>query len=54
MKRAFIHTVLRRRSLIAAAAVNAAAQQVPADEQQALRARIEQRYDVVPLRAAWR
>src|SRR5439155_581115 len=26
-----------------------AAQQVPADEQQALRARIEQRYDVVPL-----
>ena len=34
---------------IAAAPVHAAAQQVPADEQQALRARIEQRYDVVPL-----
>ena len=34
---------------IAAATVHAAAQQVPADEQQALRARIEQRYDVVPL-----
>ena len=40
---------MRRRSLIAAAAVNATAQPVPADEQQALRARIEQRYDVVPL-----
>jgi hypothetical protein len=34
---------------IAAATVHAASQQVPADEQQALRARIEQRYDVVPL-----
>jgi hypothetical protein len=34
---------------IAAATVHAAAQQVSTDEQQALRARIEQRYDVVPL-----
>jgi hypothetical protein len=34
---------------IAAATVHAASQQVPADEQRALRARIEQRYDVVPL-----
>ena len=34
---------------IAPAPVHAATQQVPADEQQALRARIEQRYDVVPL-----
>jgi hypothetical protein len=34
---------------IAAATVHAAAQQVSADEQQSLRARIEQRYDVVPL-----
>ncbi len=49
MKRAFIHTVLAAAIVIAAAAVRAAAQPVPADEQQALRARIEQRYDVVPL-----
>jgi hypothetical protein len=34
---------------IAAATVHAASPQVPADEQQALRARIEQRYDIVPL-----
>ena len=34
---------------IAVATVHAAAQQVPADERPALRARIEQRYDVVPL-----
>src|SRR5436309_5912073 len=37
------------RGLLVAAANVDAAQQVPADEQQALRARIEQRYDVVPL-----
>jgi hypothetical protein len=49
MKRAFIHTVLAVAIVIAAAAVRAAAQPVPADEQQALRTRIEQRYDVVPL-----
>jgi len=51
MKRAFIHTALAATILIAAAAVHAAAQQVPAAEEalQALRARIEQRYDVVPL-----
>ena len=35
--------------LIAAPAVRASAQPVPSDEQQALRTRIEQRYDVVPL-----
>ena len=33
----------------AAGAVQAASQQVPAEEQQALRARIEQRFDIVPL-----
>ena len=49
MKRAFIHTVLVAAVLIAAAAVRSAAQTVPTDERQALRARIEQRYDVVPL-----
>ncbi|MCA1652073.1 MAG: hypothetical protein LC753_18000, partial [Acidobacteria bacterium] len=35
--------------VIVAACVHVAAQRFPADEQQALRARIEQRYDVVPL-----
>ena len=49
MTRAFIHTVLARRSLSPSPAVRASAQPVPSDEQQALRARIEQRYDVVPL-----
>ena len=49
MKRAFITRCLQVAIVIAAAAVRAAAQPVPADEQQALRTRIEQRYDVVPL-----
>jgi hypothetical protein len=51
MKRAFIHTALAATMVIAAAAVHAAAQQVPAAEeaQRALRSRIEQRYDVVPI-----
>ena len=51
MKRAFIHTALAAAILVAAPAGHAIAQQVPAaeDAQQALRARIEQRYDVVPL-----
>jgi hypothetical protein len=49
MKRAFIQTVLAAVVLSAAIAARAAAQPVPADEQQALRSRIEQRYDVVVL-----
>ena len=49
MKRAFISSTLAAAIVIAAAVVHAGAQQVPTDEQQALRARIEQRYDVVPL-----
>jgi len=44
-----VTTVLTVAVAIAAAPVHAAPQQVPADEQRALRARIEQRYDVVPL-----
>jgi hypothetical protein len=36
-------------ALVAIGATVCAASQVPADEQQALRARIEQRYDIVPL-----
>jgi hypothetical protein len=44
-----VSTVFTVAAAIAAATVHAASQQVPADEQQALRARIEQRYDVVPL-----
>jgi hypothetical protein len=43
-----VSTVFTAAVAIAAANVHAAPQ-VPADEQQALRARIEQRYDVVPL-----
>jgi hypothetical protein len=46
-----VSTMFTMAVAIAAATVHAAAQQVPADEQQALRARIEQRYDVVPLSA---
>ena len=51
MKRAFISTTLTAAIVIAAAAIPVSAQQVPALEeaQQALRARIEQRYDIVPL-----
>lgn len=51
MKRALLSTTLAAAIVIAAAAVHAGAQQVPALEeaQQALRARIEQRYDIVPL-----
>ena len=49
MKRAFTHTALAVAMLVVVAIVSAAAQPLPADEQQALRARIEQRYDVVPL-----
>jgi hypothetical protein len=50
MTRAFLPTTLAA-AIVIAAAVHAGAQQVPASEeaQQALRARIEQRYDVVPL-----
>jgi hypothetical protein len=48
MKRAFLPTTLAA-AMFVAAAVHAAAPQIPPDEQQALRARIEQRYDVVPL-----
>ena len=44
-----VSTVFNGSVAIAAATVDAASQQVPADEPQALRARIEQRYDVVPL-----
>ena len=44
-----VSTVFTLAVAIAAATVDAASQQVPADEPQALRARIEQRYDVVPL-----
>jgi len=44
-----LSTVFTVAVAIATAAVHAAPQQMPADEQQALRARIEQRYDVVPL-----
>ena len=52
MTRALISTTLAA-IVIAASAVHAGAQQVPAtnDAQQELRARIEQRYDVVPLTA---
>jgi hypothetical protein len=46
---ALVSTLFTVAVAIAAATVHAASQQVPADEQQALRARIEQRYDVVPL-----
>ena len=49
MKRAFTHTALAVAMLVLVAIGRAAAQPLPADEQQALRARIEQRYDVVPL-----
>ena len=52
MKRAFVHTALAVTLCIAATAAapsGAAAQQLSADEQQSLRARIEQRYDVVLL-----
>jgi hypothetical protein len=49
MKRAFIHAILAAVVLSAVAAARAAAQTVPSDEQQALRSRIEQRYDVVLL-----
>ena len=49
MKRAFTHTALAVAMLVVVAIGRAAAQPLPADEQQALRARIEQRYDVVPL-----
>ena len=44
-----VSTVFNGSVAIAAAPVDALSQQVPADEPQALRARIEQRYDVVPL-----
>jgi hypothetical protein len=49
MKRALTHTALAAAILAAVGVVGAAAQPLPADEQQALRARVEQRYDVVPL-----
>jgi hypothetical protein len=49
MKRAFTHTALATAFVVAVAIVGATAQPLPADEQQALRARVEQRYDVVPL-----
>ena len=49
MKRAFTHIALAAAILLAGAIGRAAAQPPPADEQQALRARVEQRYDVVPL-----
>jgi hypothetical protein len=49
MTRAFTHTALAAALLVVVAIARAAAQPAPADEQQALRARIEQRYDVVPL-----
>jgi hypothetical protein len=51
MTRAFLTTTVAAAIVIAAAAVPAGARQTPASDeaQQALRARIEQRYDVVPL-----
>ena len=49
MKPAFIQRALAAAIVIAASAVPAVAQPAPAEEQQALRSRIEQRYDVVPL-----
>jgi len=51
MTRAFLPTTLAAAIVIAAAAAPAGARQTPAadDAQQALRSRIEQRYDVVPL-----
>ena len=49
MKRAFTHMALAAAIVLAGAIGRAAAQPLPADEQQALRARVEQRYDVVPL-----
>ena len=49
MKRGFIHTALAAAILIVSASGLGAARQASNDEQQALRTRIEQRYDVVPL-----
>ena len=49
MKRAFLHTVLVTVILMTAVEGRGVAQQVSADEQQTLRTRIEQRYDVVPI-----
>jgi hypothetical protein len=46
-----VSTVFTVTVAIAAATVHAAPQQLPADEQRALRERIEQRYDIVPLSA---
>ena len=49
MKRAFLHIVLVTVILMTAVEGRGVAQQVSADEQQTLRTRIEQRYDVVPI-----
>ena len=49
MTRGFIHTALAAAILIVSASGHGAARQASSDDQQALRTRIEQRYDVVPL-----
>ena len=49
MKRGFIPTALAAAILIVSASGHGAARQASNDDQQALRTRIEQRYDVVPL-----
>ena len=49
MTRGFIHTALAAAILIVSASVHGAARQASSDDQQALRTRIEQRFDVVPL-----